>query len=154
MTNPVYVTCEQQRHRSPAHPHSLFSAFIVRGLGSIITQIAVYTKSSRGAACEVEQTSLSVNCLQISEDRFTRGIFAIGFHLDTYSLALKNETSFNGRTIFLLFFFSLLKAQCNNFFKKKPFPCIFELVALPRTDTRPHIHLQVCFDRGVILPQL
>ena len=81
MTNPVYVTCEQQRHRSPAHPRSLFSAFVVHGSDSIITQIAVYTKSSRCAVFEVEQTSLSVNCSQISVDRFTRGIFAVGFLL-------------------------------------------------------------------------
>ena len=81
MTYTVYVICEQQRHRSPAHPRSLLSAFVVRGFDSIITQIAVYTKSSRCAACEVEQTRLTVICSQISVDRFTRGIFAAGFLL-------------------------------------------------------------------------
>ena len=34
MRKPVFVICEQQKHRSVAHPHSLISTFVVRCLDS------------------------------------------------------------------------------------------------------------------------
>ena len=36
MRKPVFTLCEQQRHRSPAHPRSLISTFVVCSLDSVV----------------------------------------------------------------------------------------------------------------------
>ena len=60
MRKPVYAICEQQRRRSPAHPRSLISAFVVSCLDSIIPLVSNSEISSLYLASAAAQAGLSL----------------------------------------------------------------------------------------------
>ena len=57
---PVSAICEQLKPDQPAHPRSLFSAFIVRCLDSIIPLVSISKLSSLELVSVAEQTGLSL----------------------------------------------------------------------------------------------
>ena len=55
----------------PAHPHSLISAFIVRCLDSVISEVSVTKISSLMLVFAAEQVSLSLTWSETPEDAFS-----------------------------------------------------------------------------------
>ena len=58
----------------PAHPRSLNSNFVVRCLDSIMSLVSISKIASLYLASVAEQAGLSLTCLKIPEDTFSRDV--------------------------------------------------------------------------------
>ena len=104
------VICEQQRRRSPAHPRSLISAFVVRCLDSVMSLVSVTKISSLMLASVAAQAGLCLAWSETPEHTFSHGeahIYFMHLHFKTSDQVL----AFKVLRVFRMYLLTLLSGN-------------------------------------------